>query len=122
MHAICMNPRNVDASLSYLMDNLLNDVIHAKNLSTALLMLLYDFLSSLYGLPCLGLRLFLGLISMFAFTPLRLRYSLISLASYAESPVTSLGLLLGLPLPCLTLTSSRSFMKYFESCSSPGPT
>ncbi|MEM2708330.1 MAG: hypothetical protein QW534_01650 [Candidatus Methanomethylicia archaeon] len=52
-----MNSRNVDASLSYIMVILLNDVIHEKNLSTALLMLLYDFLSNLYGPPRLGLLL-----------------------------------------------------------------
>lgn len=69
MHAICMNAKNVDDSLSYIMANLLNDVSHAKNLSIALLTPLYAPLSSLYGLPGLGLRLFLGLTSMLAFIP-----------------------------------------------------
>ncbi|MEM3694240.1 MAG: hypothetical protein QXI39_09515 [Candidatus Bathyarchaeia archaeon] len=47
IHATCKNARNVDASPSYLMAILLNAFIHAKNLSKALLMRLYAFLSSL---------------------------------------------------------------------------
>jgi len=73
MYATCIN-----ASLSYIMVILLNDTSYVKNLSTALLMLLYTFLSSLYGLPCLGLRLLFGSPLYFALTPLHLKYALTS--------------------------------------------
>jgi hypothetical protein len=76
-------------------------ISHVKNLSTLLFILLYASRSSLYGLP--RLRLFLMFTGMLAFIPLLLRYDLVSLVSYAESPVTSPGLVLGLPLPHLTL-------------------
>jgi len=69
MHATCMSARNVEASLSYLMVILLRDFSRAKNLSTTLLTRLYSSSSNLYGLPRLGLRLFLGFKGMFAFMP-----------------------------------------------------
>jgi len=95
MHASCMRPVRVDASLSHLMAGLLNPFVsHAKNLSTLFLTRLYASGLSLYGLPRFGLRLFLTLTGMLAFI-LLLRYALASLVSYAESPETSSGLILG---------------------------
>ena len=123
MHASCMKPVKVDASLSHLIASLLKPFVsHAKNLSTLLLICLYVSRSSLYGLPCLCLRLFLMLTGMLAFIPLPLRYALASPVSYAESPATSPGLVLGLPLPYLTLIPSITSLKRLLSCSSPGPT
>jgi hypothetical protein len=58
---------------------------------------------------------------MLAFIPLLLRYALPPLVSYAESPETSPGLVLGLPLPHLTLIPSTTSLKRLLSCSSPGP-
>lgn len=97
MHATCINARNVDASLSYIMVILLNDTSYVKNLSTALLMLLYTFLSSLYGLPRLGLRLLFGSPSIFRSYSSTLKVCFNLLVLYAESPTTPLGLVLGLP-------------------------
>jgi hypothetical protein len=79
MHAICMRPVKVDATLSHLMASLLEMFVsHAKNLSTLFLVLSYASRPILYGLLCFGLRLFLMLTGMLAFIPLPLRYSLIT--------------------------------------------
>jgi len=99
IHAGCMKPVKVDASLSHLIASLLKPFVsHAKNLSILLLIHLHVSRSSLYGL----LGLLPLLIGMLAFIPL-LRYALVSLVSYAESPATSRGLVLDLPLLYLTL-------------------
>jgi hypothetical protein len=55
---------------------------------------------------------------MLAFISLPLGYALTSLVSYAESPVTSPGLVLGLPLPHLTLRPYNSHPPSLNSLNS----